>query len=656
MELPKKICSLGILDINLNLELFEKEAYKYNFNINKYNSVEDLKTFLEQKNGSLNKQLSFNILEHISLTSDNNLINTLLFINRAYKNKSFIEFIMPNQLKFSEKSKFIFNLINYVLDKNYFFIVENKIWDIPSSIKFIIKIYKDNSNEIIKIKEFQLFEMNDNEIEINDNINNNKRENNLLLNSSRSKIKKNIFNEINYNFSVSDYFILDLNILNSLLMKNKIINNYDYYNDLILFLKNIIKQNNNIKIITIFSKSIFKDRQLLNNLENYKEIIEFSDIIFTFKQDINYFYQEYYSKYNKSKNFSLYFNNKNKITENMLLYEDNNKQDLIKDLILDDKDKIRKNIPRISLLFNEFNYISVYIQNGINLNLDYIEVFFLNYLKKLNDNYELINNLYYYCFIGGFLSRFIYNKSFKICISAGQLLVNKIIKSNLIKFVNVDDYNIIVPNKKNLIIAKKNKQFKILDLKDNNFNFQRKISNIECNTLFNNYKNYLFNNNLSKLNKLGSNDKIGIILKESNNENLNKIKKNNLLCEKSNNKFNKSNSMINIFGKRKIKRILMRNNNLPKMPILSTPNIFYLKNKNNSYIYSNNFNKYKSIKIKKRPKSKYSNRNEKNNFKKNNLINNNKLFSPIKIINNNKDNPITYKYYFRRSNSMIYNN
>ena len=43
MELPKKICSFGIFDINLNLELSQKEANKYNFNINKYNYIEELK-------------------------------------------------------------------------------------------------------------------------------------------------------------------------------------------------------------------------------------------------------------------------------------------------------------------------------------------------------------------------------------------------------------------------------------------------------------------------------------------------------------------------------------------------------------------------------------------------------------------------------------
>ena len=45
MEQPKKICSLGILDIILNLELTQKEAFKYNFNYNLCNSLNALEVF-----------------------------------------------------------------------------------------------------------------------------------------------------------------------------------------------------------------------------------------------------------------------------------------------------------------------------------------------------------------------------------------------------------------------------------------------------------------------------------------------------------------------------------------------------------------------------------------------------------------------------------
>ena len=90
------------------------------------------------------KSIKINYFDYISLSSNNNLINTLLFINRAYKTKTFIEFIMLNQIEFSERTKFVRKMIQKIFDKNYFFIIENKILDIPSKIKFIIKILNDS--------------------------------------------------------------------------------------------------------------------------------------------------------------------------------------------------------------------------------------------------------------------------------------------------------------------------------------------------------------------------------------------------------------------------------------------------------------------------------------------------------------------------------
>ena len=39
----KKLCSLGRLNININLVLRKTEAQKLNFDINSYNKIEDLK-------------------------------------------------------------------------------------------------------------------------------------------------------------------------------------------------------------------------------------------------------------------------------------------------------------------------------------------------------------------------------------------------------------------------------------------------------------------------------------------------------------------------------------------------------------------------------------------------------------------------------------
>ena len=100
----KKLCSLGILDIDINLTLTQSEADKYNFNIDNYNEVSDLKNLFypeedsneNNTNSNVNNEIDY--FNHIYLSSENNLINTLLYINRAYKLKTFIEFIMTNKL------------------------------------------------------------------------------------------------------------------------------------------------------------------------------------------------------------------------------------------------------------------------------------------------------------------------------------------------------------------------------------------------------------------------------------------------------------------------------------------------------------------------------------------------------------------------------
>ena len=586
MQQTKKISSIGILDIILNLELSQIEANEYNININKYKSINDLQNLFQTKN-NISNEYNFNVIDHISLSSDNNLINALLYINRAYNNKSFIEFIMPNEIQFNEDIKFIYKIIKYILGKNYFYIIENKITEIPSSIKFIIKIYKEKTNEIIIKKEFQLFEKN--------NINTKK---NLY----------NFFNEINYNFKLNDYFILDLDSFNNMLLNSKN-TNIKIYNNLISFLYKIIEQNDNIKILTILNKNIFDDNKITKKIKYYMEIIELTDIIFSFKDGLNRFLQTYNSIYKKSSN-------------NSSFYEQKNKKNLCdsKDLILYNKDKYRKNHPRTTILFNEFDYISIYIQNGINMELDYIEVFFLNIFQK-NINFSKLNNYYYY-FIGGFLSRFIYDKPFKICSSAGQLLLNKILRTNLINYINVDDYNICVPNKKKLLRQYSYNKLEKLPTKEYNIRndiLSQEKHKTKKNIFFNDKdsENYFHRKNVSYLNKLGFIYRNDLLINEPNTRVTINLKKNHYFFKTPNTfniKTNKNYSMINIFNRNEIKQQpskkykITRNFSMPFFDIDDKT----VKKKNEITM--------KRINI--RPKSNYCNRKNKTKYRL--KINNNK--------------------------------
>ena len=459
----KKLCSIGLLNINLNLTLKKSLVDNYNFNIDDYNSIEDIekifypKTDIESGNS---KEILNNIdyINYISLSSDDHLLNTLFYINRAYKVKTFIEFLIPNEIKFNKSNYFLKNLINEILNRNYFFVVENNIINKSSNINFIIKIINDDNEKIISKKEFKLNEENEN------------NDNDIFDNEYFNSYK------LNYDFSKNDFLLIDLDSIKSLKWKS--------YDDLILFISNI-KTNNNLKIIL----SINKNSLIINNpnnkiifdiLKTNKTIIESSDIIFGFKNSINNFLKEYSTKNrikpiknNDSIKYRLcspkcrihnkYFNYLNSNLDYNLKNNNNN------NLIAYDIKKYKNNIQRLTIVLDDFDYLTIYNQefeeSETNENIEpYIENFCFSLLnkshteKEFKENKKLIENNFDKCFhifIGGFLSRFINNndpsgnsKNYEECFIAGNLTLKNylyLLKNNNDYIIDIDEYNVVVP-------------------------------------------------------------------------------------------------------------------------------------------------------------------------------------------------------------------
>ena len=630
----KKLCSLGILDININLTLARTEADKYNFNIDNYNEVSDLKNLFypeEDSNTNSNSKIDIDYFNHIYLSSENNLINTLLYINRAYKLKTFIEFIMPNKLDFSENTKFIHNLLIDVCNRNYLFIIENRLIDISSNIKFNINIIDDETKKTIAYKTFDLFEMNDLEIKIN---------NEELIDDSDNKI----FN-LDYNFDKADFFLLDLFYYKEILYKNKY--------DMEKFLYKIISGNKQIKIILIIDEKCFDGYDFTTLIEKYREIIELSDIIFSNKNDLNYFFRTYqnlknyssdlmnrsnsnqskvYTNSNRSlNNTSIHNKNVNntnsiiinntiagtkrdslikKIPHNLLKNNDNNHLDLI----IFDNEKHRKNIPRTSILFNDFFSVTIYEQVGTHMEIDTKEIFYFK-LKEEKYNYfsQEIKQIYY-IFIGGFLSRLIHNKSFRVCFYAGYLLLEKVIKNFLKKKIifKIDEYNILVPNEKKSLREKMIKQNeKILEeKKSKEKGFILDCTNLnECKIkiynplLDNNCAGYLLKKNIFQhLKHNGFINKNGIVLKDPDKYDKSKSKKKNNLKTihlENNSIYNKN-----------VKLPIIQNNFICQTIMRKSPDKEIKKGKIYSKTISNNFYKYKTIKINKNENSKSKNKSK----------------------------------------------
>ena len=586
---PKKLCSLGILDININLILTESQAEKYDFNIDDYNTVSDLKNLFYPLTTDYNTEIDY--FKHVFLSSDNNLINTLLYINRAYKPKTFIEFIMPNKLDFGSNTKFVHNLLIDVCNMNYLFIVENKIIDkiidVNSNIKFNINIIDEETKENIETKTFDLFEMNDLEIKINNNENDNEN-----LNENNDSV---LFN-LDYNFDKVDFFLVDLFSYKELLYKNKY--------DIEKFLYKVIGDNKQIKIILIINKNCFTGYDFTSLIEKYREIIELSDIIFCDRKEINYFLRTY----SNLKNCSIDINNGNssitskdnsinnnylpginkdllnkKIPYNLI---NNTNENSNLDLIMFDNEKHRKNIPRISILFDSyFSSITLYEQIGTHMEIDTKETFHFKLKQEKVDLFLKSGKIYYYIFIGGFLSRLIHNKSFRVCFYAGYLLLEKIFKNTIKKknIFKIDDYNVLVPNEKKGLKDKLIKlNEKILeDQKCKEKGFVLDCTNLnECKIkiynplLDTNCASYLLKKNIFEhLKNKGFINKNGIVLKDPD-----KYEKN---------KFNI------VQKKKKIKPIFLDYDNF-KLPVIqNNNNICLTAKKTNEYLSLKKINKDK---------------------------------------------------------------
>ena len=456
----KKLCSLGILDININLFLYESQMMDIDLKLDSYNSIDDLQnlfeklnsTLISQKNKNMNEKEEeksfhyFNYENIIKLDSDNCLINSLLYINKAYKNKTFIEFIIPDKIEFNDKNIFLKNFLDEILTKNYLFIVENdKIKNNFSKVNFVIKIVDDIYDKIKLTKKFEIIG--------NSGIS---FEKSVYSSEDNEDFEKLFLNQFNYNFNRIDYFLIDLKQIRKILMKEENIHT---------FLLKIIKAFPKLKIILIIDENIIKENSSKEEIIYIKKYLELCDIIFSFKNNIDNFLRFYYSSIkreitdkNPSKIF-FWLNNNNFNLNNI-------------DLIIKDYNKFRKNIPRISIILDEFNLVHIYEQDIINKNISFNKFYRLSItqdeITEEKNNYMISNaDKLYHIFIGGFLSRFLYNKLYDICFEAGNLLLKKALKilSKNEMDIEHDLFNVKVKNNGYKIIEKMKNDIK----KENNF-------------------------------------------------------------------------------------------------------------------------------------------------------------------------------------------
>lgn len=443
----KNVLALGEIDYNFNLELTDNEALFYKFDINQVKSLKDCKTLLQNSE----------IKDKIVISSKNNLINLLLFINKTNPTKSFTEFLSLNCLFLGQDLAFIKEKISSQFDENFLFLIESNILS-PCKFKLNIKVGEGKSksftselNESSKVtdenknldskkvddsKNMDDIKKTDDNNKADDNKKNEdakkQEQKNNKPKSGNSNISKNeiilpnvskplylketktdgvegnhnLLNKIVYEFNICDYLFIDLNKF----LAYKEISLTDLYDFLY---EKLIHQYTKTKIVMIFP-GIFNDFNQYNTFPLI-DLLSFADIVIFDKRDAI------------------------KLTE-LLGYKVEEKNFEVRFMFIKELKKAKYKSHRTILFLDDFNNLSVVTQENetsliIQHNLYNFDIGFRNdYFKVFTNNFEFLKFVFY----GGFFSKVIQGCSYDEAFLVG--------KSSFLKLLDLLQNDLPIPN------------------------------------------------------------------------------------------------------------------------------------------------------------------------------------------------------------------
>lgn len=395
------ILSIGILNMDFELIIMEEDIKKYSLNIESLNDITQLKFLKETKN----------LWKRIQIKTKVSTINTLLYINRTRKTKIPIEFIAYKAPHYSEKDKFISELINKVAEYNGIYINYSDI--LPSSmIELSITLRSGNLHKKFLIGTEGAFSPSDTLNEKNDLLS-------PVIQNDHSPLSHIILQKSKY-----AYFFIDYHDLMTL----RIIKGEDFV-DFIFWLKKLCETN----IIISFPNI----SHLFNSKESIVQLFHLWYLTDTFIQTLS--------------DANANFNSFNTFNGNKSNLEEKDIDDFWQNKIAMNGFKMIKNCPlysKINIIINEFSFVSfteVSPKNEVNSfkydlkpypkqsyqNIALIE----NYKNKLNDEKPYFLSM----FIGGLLGRICKSndkvKSVKVLYPAylaGIIITKRIIESVMI--------------------------------------------------------------------------------------------------------------------------------------------------------------------------------------------------------------------------------
>lgn len=419
----KRLTAIGFdLKFDLIISLSKEQYNNICIDFNKINNLEYIKNKINE-----------NLLSSIRIYSDNFLFNTILFINRASKLKSNIKYIIPFIYKIPERLSFIENIIKSILYKERIFLIPLNLKNKEAEINFIFNLIQNN--QIISTKKFLIenfCEYNGNkELEIN-NIKN------IMI--KKDKKEKNMQDYIKFQIIKNA-----LNKCDFLLTSTEIINNYiKIFNDKKYFEK-IIKYLECMKLCVVY------DIPLEHSFMEFMErIFSITDIYIFEKSEL----EKFLSKNNKN-NRNVTKNCKNKNDDNNLvkrfirgieqIYYKNYKIEIVIDKLK--KVNIIQHDSPSQIAVENFEEPIIY-QDNLYLNNEEDDII-------ISKNYNHLKSVY----IGAFLSRLFYKRTFNTCLEASLKCLKKVM--NLFKNNRIENK----PNYYTTFIKKLNHSKSVQNLK-----------------------------------------------------------------------------------------------------------------------------------------------------------------------------------------------
>ena len=138
-ELPQKssrILGLGLIKLDLYLNLTDELIKRYKLDITKIDSPKDLAFISEDSY----------LMDLIQISSSDTLSNILLYVNKASPVKSFVELISLTPLKFHPEEEHMKKIFTHVTEHNYLFSNEMSVTNVPNKISFALK----NGKKLLK--------------------------------------------------------------------------------------------------------------------------------------------------------------------------------------------------------------------------------------------------------------------------------------------------------------------------------------------------------------------------------------------------------------------------------------------------------------------------------------------------------------------------